>query len=90
MPFDEWFLKIKEILLRLPWMNILIEMGKMLQHMPSSDSHVLYEVLEHQATLELLDQQGKHARFRKYQKVRYLQDDVIAYQDQAWGDGKTC
>lgn len=88
MPFGDWFSNLKEIFLKLPWMNILMEIWNMVQNLPSSDSHVLYEVLEHQATLELLDQQGKRARFRKYQKVRYLQNDVIAYQDQAWGDGK--
>ena len=31
---------------------------------------------------------GKRASFRKREKVRYLQDNIIAYQDQAWGDGE--
>lgn len=47
----------------------------------------LYEVLEYDATLELLDPQGQTALFRKRQRVRYLQDYVIAFQDFAWGDG---
>ena len=34
------------------------------------------------------DQEGKSATFKKREKVRYLQDGVIAYQDQAWGDGQ--
>ena len=38
--------------------------------------------------LELLDASGKKAHFTKRKKVRYLQDDIIAYQDHAWGDGK--
>jgi hypothetical protein len=43
----------------------------------------LYEVLEHESTLELLDARGVTAHFRKRQKVCYLQDNIIAYQDQA-------
>jgi hypothetical protein len=35
----------------------------------------------------LEDPEGKRATFKKREKVRYLQDNVIACQDQAWGDG---
>jgi len=48
----------------------------------------MYEVLEYESTLELMDCKGKQAIFRKREKVRYLQDNIIAYQDQAWGDGE--
>ena len=34
------------------------------------------------------DPKGKSATLTKYEKVRFLQDNIIAYQDQAWGDGK--
>jgi hypothetical protein len=48
----------------------------------------LYEVLEHEATLELCDSQGREVIYRKRQKVRFLQNNIIAYQDKAWGDGE--
>jgi hypothetical protein len=48
----------------------------------------LYKVLEYEITLELLDIEGKKAKVHKRQKVRYLQDNIIAYQDQSWGDGE--
>jgi hypothetical protein len=48
----------------------------------------MYEALEYRSTLELKDRGGKRATFRKRERVRYLQDNVIAYQDQAWGDGE--
>lgn len=48
----------------------------------------MYEVLEHESTLELFEKLGEKAIFHKRQKVRYLQDYIIAYQDQAWGDGE--
>jgi hypothetical protein len=48
----------------------------------------MYEVLDYHAQLELLDTEGKHAVYHKRQKVRFLQDNIIAYQDQAWGDGE--
>ncbi|MBZ0097703.1 MAG: hypothetical protein K8F30_01385 [Taibaiella sp.] len=47
----------------------------------------MYEVLDYHAQLELLDVEGKQAIYHKRQKVRFLQDSIIAYQDQAWGDG---
>ena len=31
---------------------------------------------------------GKNARIQKWEKIRYLQDYVTSYLDQAWGDGK--
>jgi hypothetical protein len=47
----------------------------------------MYEVLEHHAQLELCDPSGHLAVYSKKQRVRFLQDNIIAYQDQAWGDG---
>jgi hypothetical protein len=48
----------------------------------------MYRVLEYESALELVDSRGHSARFRKREKVQYLQDNIIAFQDQAWGDGK--
>lgn len=48
----------------------------------------MYEVLGHETTLELKDRAGKRATFEKEKRVRYLQDNIIAYHDQAWGDGE--
>jgi hypothetical protein len=48
----------------------------------------IYEVLEYESTLELKDKSGKQATFKKNERVHYLQDNIIAYQDQAWGDGE--
>jgi hypothetical protein len=48
----------------------------------------LYEVLEHNVYLVLKDNQGKRASYAKHQRIRFLQDNVIALQDTAWGDGK--
>ncbi len=47
----------------------------------------MYEVLDYEAQLELLDARGAKAILHKRQQVRFLQDNIIAYQDQAWGDG---
>lgn len=47
----------------------------------------LYEVLNCDTRLELHDMAGHHATYTKNQKVRLLQNNVIAYQDSAWGDG---
>lgn len=48
----------------------------------------MYQVLDHQVELELCDISGKKAIYRKTQMVRFLQDNIIAYEDKAWGDGE--
>jgi len=48
----------------------------------------MFEVLDYETILEIKDRNGRKARVTKNQKVRYLQDNIIAYQDQAWGDGE--
>lgn len=48
----------------------------------------LYEVLDFQASLEICDAKGKASIYRKHQKIKFLQNNVISYQDQAFGDGE--
>ncbi|MDR3577948.1 MAG: hypothetical protein P4L50_29130 [Anaerolineaceae bacterium] len=50
-------------------------------------SEGIYEVLDYESILEIHDTKGTKATFRKVKKVRYLQDNIIAFQDYAWGDG---
>lgn len=47
----------------------------------------MYEVLDFEASLEICDIKGKTCIYRKQQKVKFLQDNIIAYQDQAFGEG---
>lgn len=65
--------------------KVVLEAGRYIRrfHQPPG----MYEVLEHHARLELHDIKGKKATYFKDQKVRFLQDHIMAYQDQAWGDG---
>ena len=80
---------LERILKRMPWFDIVLDvlqLGKKL--LKRSQEKGMYEVLEYESTLELKDQQGSRATFKKREKIRYLQDNVIAYQDQAWGDGE--
>lgn len=46
----------------------------------------MYEVLDYEAQLELVDTKGHTAILTKRQHVRFLHN-VIAFQDKAWGDG---
>ena len=74
--------------LGLTWFELIGELWKIGQKITRGhSSEGMYEVLEYVSTLELKDNKGKQALFRKREKVRYLQDNIIAYQDQAWGDG---
>lgn len=81
-------IKIAASLLGFPWVEVLVEAwkfaGKILRGMTNEG---MYEVLEYESTLELQDKEGKKAAFRKRKKVRYLQNNIIAFQDYGWGDG---
>jgi len=48
----------------------------------------MYEVINYESTLEILDEGGKEAKFTKIEEVKFLQNNIIAFQDQAGGDGK--
>jgi len=79
---------ISTILLDLPWASILGDAWRHFRKLVRGFSQEgIYEVLDYHSTLELMDVSGKKAHFSKRKKVQYLQDDIIAYQDHAWGDG---
>jgi hypothetical protein len=46
-----------------------------------------YEVLDYESTLEIHNSEGTRATFQKIIRVRYLQNNIIAFRDYAWGDG---
>lgn len=69
--------------------GLLIALWRLARLMVSSKVHEgMYEVLEYDTCLELRDVQGQEAVFFKRQRVRFLQNNIVAYQDQAWGDGE--
>lgn len=51
-------------------------------------SEGMYEVLEYESILELLDIDGKKAKFSKHMVIRYLQDDIVSFSDFGWSDGQ--
>lgn len=55
------------------------------QWLPSGSD--LYEILDYESTLELCDTKGATARFQKRQRVKFLQNNIIAFEDYVWGDG---
>ena len=79
---------ITKLVLSIPWPEVLANAWKYGRKVFQGFAHEgVYEVLAYEATLELLDCSGEKALFTKRKKVRYLQDNIIAYQDHAWGDG---
>jgi hypothetical protein len=81
--------RLTAILIGLPWVEMVTEAWKFVRKIFRGLSNEgMYEVLEYSSILELHDKAGKKASFKKRKKVRYLQDNIIAYQDYGWGDGK--
>ncbi len=75
------------VLRDLPWPSIMSQSWQWVQKwMHRTDG--MYEVLEYESLLELKDEHGRFAQFTKHEKVKYLQNNIIAYQDHAWGDGE--
>ena len=69
------------------WQPIFAIAQKTISYLTRERPTGLFEVLEYDSTLELLDTKGEKAIFHRRQKVRFLQDHVIAFQDHVWGDG---
>lgn len=81
--------RLTAILLGLPWVEVAAEAWKLgRKTLRGLSNEGMYEVLEYESTLELRDAKGKDATFSKRMKVRYQQDDIIAFQDYGWGEGK--
>ena len=77
------------MILDLPWIDILTGLWKIGRKVIRGMANEgVYETLEYESTLEIQNRKGTRATFKKRKKIRYLQDNIIAYQDQAWGDGQ--
>jgi hypothetical protein len=71
------------------WISFLLGLYRALHLFVQRERHEgMYEILEFDSTLELVDPKGKTAIFKRRQRVKFLQDNVIAFQDCAWGDGE--
>jgi len=80
---------LTSLLLSVSWLEILPDLARVARFLwEKLTESGMYEVLDYESTLELLDKTGRQARFSKREEVRYLQNNIIAYQDQSWGDGQ--
>ena len=81
----QWILPI----LTSDWLDIVLKVWKTIrQHLGRELQQGMYEILDYDSVLELKDRRGRVAVLKRRQKVRFLRDNIIAYQDQAWGDGE--
>ena len=81
--------KLLDILRSLPWTEVAGEVWQIAKKIiQRQSSEGMYEVLDYETILELHDVKGIRATIKKRERIRYLQDNVIAYQDQAWGDSE--
>ncbi len=69
-------------------LTVLFRLSHVLRKILSHQPHGMYEILDYDSTLEILDAKGEKAIFHKRQKVKFLQDNILAFQDYAWGEGE--
>ena len=82
---QQWILAL---FLDFPWFEIIGRLwGVGRKIIRGLASEGVYEVLDYECQLELRGKHGRDARITKREKIRYLQDYITSYQDQAWGDG---
>ena len=74
--------------LSLDWVSLALDLIHHLRRILCSKASGAYEILDYEATLDLLDATGKTALFKKRLQVKFLQNNVIAFEDYAWGDGE--
>lgn len=73
--------------LGLPWFELFARIWKIGRKIFRGFANEgIYEVLDYECQLELKDKHGERATIKKREKIRYLQDHVLSYQDWAWGD----
>ncbi|MBL8049636.1 MAG: hypothetical protein JNM46_00300 [Anaerolineales bacterium] len=73
--------------LGLPWFELLARIWKIGKKIfRGFADEGIYEVLDYECQIELKDTNGENATIKKREKIRYLQDYVLSYQDWAWGD----
>jgi len=71
------------------WLDSVVQAWRVARLLLSRQVHEgMYEILDYESVLELKDRQGKVALLKRRQKVRFLQSNIMAYQDEAWGDGQ--
>ena len=71
------------------WPAHLLDLYKVLrQWVRRQQPEGLYEILDDDSTLVLVDAKGKLAVFKRRQRVKSLPDYINIFPDYAWGDGQ--
>ncbi len=70
------------------WISLALDLIESIRaYVRQNSPEGLYEVLRYETKLELLDPHGRTAQLSKYQRIKFLQNHVIAFEDYAWGEG---
>jgi len=85
--YGDHFLRILLSIFSLNHINAFLDIYELLrQWWPGNID--MYKILDYESTWEMLDPEGRMAIFRKRQQVKFLQDNIISFEDYAWGDGE--
>jgi hypothetical protein len=71
------------------WLSVFFDLYQVLRKWVNHHRREgIYEILDYDSTLELVDPKGETAIFKKRQRVKFIQNHIIAFEDYAWGDGE--
>lgn len=85
--YGDRFLRIFLSLLSLNHINAFLDIYELIRQWWPGNTD-MYEILDYESSWEMLDPEGHMAIFRKRQRVKFLQNNIIAFEDYAWGDGE--
>lgn len=86
---DSYSLLLRKLfsIFSLEWIPVLFSLYQDLREI-LTNGQGMYEILEYDSSIKLVDTAGKNAILKRQQKVRFLQNHVIAFQDHVWGEGE--
>lgn len=82
----EWLLTLLPDFQWIQTLGTLWNIGRKVLNGVSSEG--IYEVIDYECAIEILNKDGTRANIYKKEKIKYLQNNVTSFQDQAYGNGE--
>jgi len=86
--YQNIFLRLLMPVLSSDWVRLIFEAIRLIVRLAGREVYSgMYRILAYEVVLELKDIKGENAVVERRQKVKFLQENIIAYQTEVWGEG---